>query len=1037
MNKFLQKCLWLLMFVAVSSSAQTLKITGKVTAKDDNGPLPGVSVVVKGTTTGTMTNGNGDFTITVPNKNSILTFSFIGYTKRESTIPANGNLIVSLDPDSRQLQEVVVTTALGIKRKAKELGYATQSVSGKDLTKSKPTNLAAGLSGKVAGLQINQANNQIDAGDQIRVVLRGNRSFVGNNQALLVVDGVTTDLSYMNSINPNDIESVNVLKGANAAALYGSAASNGVILVTTKKGQSEGGGSITFTNTTMLNKLSYFPKLQNQFGGGTDADAFGFPQFTPFENQNFGDRYDGSVRGIGRPLPDGSMQMVTYSDRANEKKDFFDTGLDEQNDLTYSGGDEKGSVFINAQRVDSKGTTPGDKSNRTSFRINGTRNYKNLSANYSIDYSQRNYNKSYNQVYNNVINTPSEIPLSQYSDLHSLYGDPNNFYNDYYQSPYQGLQLQRQNERKDALLGNLSLNYKVNDWLSLLVRGGISTSTIVGKYTQAAFTYSDFAKASGKAIAANNGQASESDYDQFKSRYNGDFLATFDKKLSKDFSLKFIAGAQYIDNSQQDIGVGASTLVIPDLYNVGNVLGVPNASESISHSRQFGVFGDLTLGYKDYLFLHATGREDTDSRLSKDNRSFFYPSVDASFIFTDAIPALKNNAILSSGKLRAGISKVYMVQIDPYTLQSTFATGSGFPYGNTAGFSVGNIVYDPNLKPEQTVAKEIGLDLGFLNNRITLETSYYYEVTKDQEIKTGINISNSTGFSNAVINTGSGINKGYEIAIAASPIVSLNNGFKWNMSINFSHNQNKATSLYQGLNQLSIGSSNYIVVGESYPRLLGTDYVRDPQGRVVVNGTTGLPSVANALKDFGQTNPKNIIGATTSFSFKNFTLSGTAELRSGAVFYNGIASTLDFSGVSYTSAEGGRERFVYPNSVIQTSPGVYTPNTNITTNTGGGGFWADGIRNNVMSNYVVSADFIKIRELSLNYDVPASFLRGIKFVKKASIALVGRNLFMFRPKSNIYTDPEINVGTDNAQGYNNLNQTPPTRIYGFTASITL
>lgn len=658
-----------------------------------------------------------------------------------------------------------------------------------------------------------------------------------------------------------------------------------------------------------------------------------------------------------------------------------------------------------------------------------------MTANYSFDYTQRNYDKSYAQVYNSVINTPSEIPLTAYKDLTSIYGDPNNYFNDYYPSPYQQLQQYRQNERKDALLGNLSLNYKATDWLNFMVRGGLSTYTTIGKYRQYAYNYSDFAKASGKSIAVNNTPSSTSDYDIFGSRYNGDFLATFNKKLSSDFNLKFIAGAQLTDRSSQQTGVSASTLVIPNLFNVSNVSGVPGASESTSHDRQVGVFGDLTVGYKDYLFLHATGRRDVDSRLGVNNRTFFYPSVDASFVFTDAIKALKNNDILSSGKVRASISKVYTVQIGAYALQSTFGTGSGFPYGSTAGFTVGNVVYDANLKPEQTVSKEIGLDLGFFHNRVTLEASAYTELTKDQEITTGINISNATGFSNAVINTGSGRTRGLEFAVSASPIVSVDNGFRWNFNINYAYNENKVISLYQGLDQLSIGSSNYIVVGKSYPQLLGTDYVKDPQGHVVVNGITGLPTVSGTLTDFGQTNPKHTLGVTTSFSLKNFTLAGTAELRNGAVVYNGFASTLDFSGISYTSAEASRERFVYPNSVIQTSPGVYVPNTNVTTNTGGGGFWADGIRDNVMANYVVSADFLKIRELSLGYDLPANILKRSKFIKKASIALVGRNLFMFRPKSNIYTDPEINIGTDNPQGYNNLNQTPPTRIYGFTASI--
>lgn len=1033
MNKFLQNCLWLLTLVAATASAQSIKVTGRVIAREDAAPLPGVSVVVKGTTIGVTTNGQGIFSLNVPSKNSVISFSFIGYIKKD-TVAKGSTLNVTLSPDSKQLQEVVVTTALGIKRKAKELGYATQTISAKDITTARPTNLAQGLTGKIAGLQITQANNQIDAGDQIRIVLRGNRSFVGNNQALLVVDGVTTATGYLNSLNPNDIESINVLKGANAAALYGSEASNGVIIVTTKHGNTDGGGSFTYTNSTMFNQISYLPKLQTQFGGGTNQDAFGFPEFTPYENQNFGDRFDGSTRAIGRPLADGTSQMVTYSNRSDEKRKFFDVGLDQQNDITYTGGDKNSSLLINVQHLDSKGTTPGDKANRTSARINGSRTIKNLTATYSFDYTQRNYDKSNAQVYNDVINTPAEIPLSNYKDLSSVWGNPNNFYNDYYYSPYFELANNRERNRKDALLGNLALSYKATDWLDLLVRGGLSTSTIVRKYTAGAFNYSDYAKSSGKSIAQNNVLPSESDYDEFNSRYNGDFLATFHKNI-KDFSFKLIAGAQLTDDQQQYVGVGASSLVIPGFNNVSNASGVPSAYEYNKRYRTFGWFGDLTVGYKDYLFLHASGRQDKDSRLAEGNRQFFYPSVDASFIFTDAIKALKNNSILSSGKLRASIAKVYTVQLDPYQLASTFSAGSGFPYNTVAGFTLDNIIVDPVIKPEQTVAKEIGLDLGFLHNRITLETSAYTELTSNQEIKTGINISNATGYSNTVINTGSGRTRGIEVAIAATPVISLHNGFRWNISANYSYNENKVTSVYQGLDQLSIGNNNYIILNRAYPQLVGTDYVRDPQGHVVVNSVTGLPTVANTLVDFGQTNPKHILGLSTSFSFKSFTLSGTAELRSGAYLYNGFASTLDFSGISYTSAETSRERFVYPNSVIQVSPGVYVPNTSVTTNSGGGSFWADGIRNNVMSNYVTSADFIKIRELSLAYDVPAKYLSGQKVIKKASIALVGRNLFMFRPKSNIYTDPEINANLDNAQGVNNLNQTPPTRLYGFTVSI--
>lgn len=1027
-----------LQFKPVSTASENAQINVSGTVTGNNGEsLPGVSVYIKGSKIGTNTNSSGKYTIAVPDPNAILVFTYLGYVTKE--VPVNGKTLlnVTLIEDSHQLGEVVVT-ALGIKRSAKELGYSTQQVNAKDLTQGRPTNLAAGLSGKVAGLQIVQTNNQIDAGDQIRVVLRGNRSFQGNNQALLVLDGIVVPLSYLNSINPNDVESVNTLKGANAAALYGSEASNGVLIVTTKKGVKDA-GQITYTNTTQLNQLAYFPKMQTQFGGGSGQDVYGFPQYTPYENQNFGDRFDGSLRPIGRTLPDGSIQMVPYSNRSNEKEKFFDTGIDEQNDLSFSSGNDKGSTYINVQRLDSKGYVPGDKSNRTAARFNGSRVFDKLRVDYNLNYTQKNYDKSYTQIYDNIINTPANIPITQYKDINSIYGNLNNFYNDYGLNPYFNLGYKRNTERRDDLLGNLTISYDATPWLNLTAKGGLTTYTRNGKFTQEAVNYSDFAHNSGKGIAnPQSSPATESDYSYFNSRMEGNFLATFNKKI-KDLSIRFIGGTQVIQKSTRSLSVGTNFLVIPDFYNIGYRAGDANVGESVSKDRQLGVYGDLTLGYKDYLYLHASGRNDWDSRLAPENRSFFYPSADVSFIFTEALPFLKNNKVLTFGKLRGGVAQVYAVQFSPYSLQATFDVGSGFPYGSTAGYSVGGTVYDPNLKPEKTLSTELGLELGFFNNRISLETSAYWEKTNDQEIINGINISNATGFTNAIINTGEGKNHGLEISMKGTPILSkTDRGITWNIGFNYSYNQNKAVSLYQGLPNLSIGNNNYIVKDQPYPVLMGNGFSKDPQGRTIVDPTTGFPVQSQTNILFGQTTPKNILGISTSVNFHSFTLSGTAEYRSGSVVYSGAGSTMDFSGISYGSASNGRERFVYPNSVIETSPGVFVPNTNITTRTGGIDYWAGSTtRYGVMENYVTSAAFWKLRELSLAYEVPAKYLKNVKFVKKASIALVGRNLFMFRPKTNMYSDPEFNATTDNAQGSNNLNQTPPTRIYGFTASITL
>lgn len=1022
--------------VVKTGAEQQIVVSGTVTSNTGEA-LPGVSVFVKGTKIGSSTDASGKYSIKVPDANSVLTFAYIGYTSKDVMVNGKSTVNVVLAEDNHQLGEVVVT-ALGIKRSAKELGYATQQINAKDLTQAKPTNLATGLSGKIAGLQIVQTNNQIDAGDQVRVVLRGNRSFQGNNQALLVLDGVVVPSSYLNSVNPNDVASVNILKGANAAALYGSEASNGVMIITTKKGSNDA-LEVTFTNTTQLDKLAYFPKMQTQFGGGSGQDVYGFPQYTPIENQNFGDRFDGSTRPIGRTLPDGTIQMVPYSNQAKEKENFFDTGVDEQNDLSISTGNDKGSTYINVQRLNNKGYVPGDFSNRTAARFNGSRIYKNLKVDYNLNYTQKNVDKSNFQIFNNIINTPANIPLTQYSDINSKYGSLDNYFNDYGLNPYYALQQSRNTERRDDLLGNLAISYDATPWLNLTARGGITTYTRNGKDIGQAYNYSDYATASGKSIAnPQNHPGTEDDYSYFNSRAEGNFLATAKKKFG-DISATLIGGVQSIQQSTRTLSVGTGFLVIPDFYNISYRSGDANVGEANTKYRRLGAFGDLTLGYKDYLYLHGSGRNDWDSRLSAENRSFFYPSADLSFIFTEAFKSLKNNNILTYGKIRAGSAKVYAVQFDPYQLQSTFDVGGGFPYGATAGYSVGNVVSEPNLKPEQTLSNEIGLELGFFHNRLSLESSAYWETTKDQEIIKGINISNATGFSNAIINSGSGENHGFELSMKGTPIISESGrGVTWNLGFNYSYNNNKATSIYQGLPNLSIGNDNYIVQGQSYPQLMGNGFQKDPQGRTIIDPTTGFPKLSATNVDFGQTTPKNILGISTSVNYRNFTLAGTAEYRSGSVVYSGAGSTMDFSGISYGSATGGRERFVYPNSVIETSPGVFTPNTNITTRTGGIDYWAGSTtRYGVMQNYVTSAAFWKLRELSLAYEVPAKYLQRTKFIKRASLALVGRNLFMIRPKSNMYSDPEFNATTDNAQGSNNLNQTPATRIYGFTASITL
>ena len=1060
--------LLIVLFVFISGYtllAQTIVITGTVTSSvQGEGAIPGVTITVKGTTVGAITDVNGKYSVTAPQNATSLIFSYIGMKKQEVEIAGRKVIDIVMEPDLLGLNEVVVT-AFGIKRQAKELGVATAQVSDKTLTQAGISNVVNGLTGKVSGLQINTVNNGVNP--DTRITLRGNRHFLASNQALVVLDGVPVSATYLNSINPNDIQSVNILKGASASALYGNDASNGVLVISTRRG-SGNVPVIKISNTTTFEQISYLPKLQTRFGSGSGEDTSNSDPnytfwigpdrntdaYTSYENQSYGPEFNGQQVILGGVLVDGSYQTVKYSAVPNGKKKFFNTGISTQNDVSYSVGDDKNSFYLSAQDVKTTGTIPGDKNRRSGVRVAGSRTTGIFHADYTLGYTQTNTSTSgleyYSEwpVYWNVLNTPAQVDLTNYKDVdNGKFANNNGYFNAYYPNPYWQTVHSRYNTRVDNLLGSGLFVLSPAKWIDVSYRAGVTYTGTNATFFKDGVIYNDYMRTDpwGAGSIATSSPYSGRSYDRIYNQIilTGDLLVQLNHKIG-DFTGKMILGNSMYSNKYRYLEVRNNGIVIPNLYNVANRTGEPGATETLQNRNSMGVFADLTLGYKDFVFVHASARNDWDSRLTKANRSFFYPGVDASIVLSEAIPSLKDYSVLSYAKIRGSWSKTGQISLnDWYATLPSFATAQGFPYGTTTGYVLSNatptstILSNPLLRPELTREIEAGLELAFFKSRIGFDISAYKSNTKDQTIPA--TISYATGYNSAYINAGELQTEGIETDLKLTPLLNLGD-FAWNLTLSYTYNTSKVISILPGLNELAIGDVSYAEVGMQFPAIKVTDFVRDPQGRIVVDKQTGLPSVSPASNIMGHGNPNNNFGITTNFTFKGFSLNAVAEYRSGNVIDNWVGNRLDFTGTSWHSAQNGRQDYVIPNTVINNGTAdnpVYVVNTNVITRNAGRLLWTNSPLYTQQSGYLTSAAFWKLREVSLNYEIPVKNILG-GVIKAAQIGIVGRNLIMLRPSSNVWTDPEFNTqnGNSNAVGFTNEFQTPPTRIYGFSVKLT-
>jgi TonB-linked SusC/RagA family outer membrane protein len=999
--------------------AQNFLINGKVLDMQGDA-LIGANIMLKGTSIGTISDSNGDFSLQAKS-GDVLIISFLGFHSREVLVSSATSLSIQLEEDQNYLAEVVVVGALGVERSSREMGGSAQVVNNEQLNQGKTINPILGLTSKVAGLRINMYDSKVDP--QVQITMRGTRSMSrtagidgrGSNEPLYVVDGVP--LPTIGRLNPNDIASITVLKGANAAALYGSEGVNGAIMITTKKGNSQR-GEIRFSNTTTFSNVYLLPPAQREYGQGNNGI------YDPVQYESWGPKFDGSMKDFGLPLPNGEQPQLKYAAPSKDNRlDLFKTGVNVQNDLSFSGGDKNSTYFLSAQDVRIKGIIPGDESSRSGFRFNGSRKFGKLNTSYNFNYVAFKKNTTPDGPWVGAYRYPANFDFDMVKDWKDPLspGNPLNYFTSqgsWLRNPYFLIGSIRDEVSQNTINGKVELDYEVTPWMKAIYR--------LGLYNLAEDARSSTRKFEGPGTRNTNG--SVTDATTSYNRINSDFMLIFNKKFDK-ISTRLLVGQNVRMDDKKAVSVGATNLLYPDVFNPGSRTGELTGGTTITQYRSMAAYGELTVGYNNYLFVSLTGRNDWVSVLNPENRSYFYPGVSTSVMLNEAINVLKKSDNISYFKVYSSYNKTGNVTLLPYQLNNSYSQINGFPYGNVVGFVPSSTSPNPNIQPEFVRSFEIGTQLGFWNNRLNVEFNYIHSDSRGQIFNA--TTSRVTGYSSARVNAGKLTNDIREFVINGDVI--SNNTVNWNIGFNVAYTNNRVEELYEGLTSINNFRQSYAVIGQKYPTLLVSDYKRDSEGRVVVDATTGDPIVASESTTLGTLIPPYQMGISSVLSFKGFTLSAQFDWRKGGWMYSEIIPAMYAAGTHPATVEYGREPFVYPNSVIETSPGVFTPNTELKTSDGGRAFWSK--QGEVQINTAAKSDFFKLRELSLVYTIPTHVLGIDNIIRSATIGFVGTNLFIIRDKDNQIGDPEYLY--NNTDGYSSFRQVPPYRTYGFTLNVTL
>ena len=1034
MKRHILLCLTLLLtFAGGELWAQQRTVSGTVTSVEDGTTLPGVNVVLQGTTNGAVTDVDGKYSITVPQEGGTLVFTFIGLETLEAEIGARSVVDVQMAADVQQLSEVIVT-GYGIERAAAEVTYQTEKIDAVTLMRGQQTVPAAGLVGKVAGLQINVQNNGVNP--QAQILLRGLRSISSNNEAMIVIDGSVATLGAFNDLNPADIQSIDVLKGPSIGALYGSRASNGAIMVTTKTGKPAGTFTVGLNSSLTFEEVAFMPTFQTENGIGWDG------YYEPIENTNWGPRFDGQPRRIGPDFPDDyplADQYVPYAPIKDNVKDFYERGTTFQNTVYLSGGDETSAFYFSYGREEAKGIVPDDEYSSNSFRFNASKKIGKLSLSLASSYFDdetsvvgSSIGDQDRPLYWFILNTPANIPLTSYKDWQNplSYAHADNYYNAYYQNPYWAIGTNRDNDKTNRLFATVNTSYDITDKLNLSGRLGINRVAGLGKNWRDAQTYNAELQPSHSAVSS-----FVEDYEFQDLELNGNVMLSGKFKLSKDIAFEPIVGAAFISTDNRSSLIRANNLSIPGFYDISNGTGELIPSVDQATRRTYGFFGDFTFGYKSWLYLNLAGRQDYTSTLPADNNGYFYPAASLSFVASEAFPSIVENGVLSS--LKATVTKAIVYNdLGVYQLNERYFQPDYFPMGDLNGFEATRTVVDANIKKEKLDTWEFGLNLGLLDDRFYFDAVYYETITTDNIVPTTPSF--ASGATRYLTNIGKMTNKGYEFTLGGNLLRA--GDFSWDFNVNYTHWETVVNSIKDDLKEVAVDNygtyGTFAIVGKAFPQIKAQSYVRDPQGRVVVNPSTGVPLIGEVLPH-GKTTPDHIVGASSELSYKGISLSATVDYRSGHIYYSQGFDAMEFTGRSVESVSADRQDFVFPNSSYETAEG-FVANTNIPVAGARMNFWQNQY-NEIKENYVKDATAFKIREVALNYTLPASVLSKIGFVNKLTVGLVSRNTFTRLAPGPVFSDPEFrNTRPEddaNGIGIGGYFQTPPTRSYGVNLNV--
>ena len=1061
-----------LLFASIGlATAQTLTVTGKVVAEKDGQPVAGAYVLVNGTTLGTITNENGEFGIrSVPADAKEIIVSFLGYSTASAPVQAEPLKIVMYE-DATYLEETIVT-ALGISRSEKAIGYAATKVDGDEIAASRNANALDALQGKVAGLQIQATSS--DPGSANSVTIRGFSSINNSNQPLYVVDGVPLQNGTLTSqghsistagianIAPDDIASMTILKGAAATALYGSRASNGVIVITTKTGKKEDGKNFTlsYNGGMQFRQVSLLPEMQNKWGQGWNGAQ------TFIENGSWGPALDGSLQVYG-PIWNNSQKYHTYDSKVKNVEEFFDLGISHNHNVSLSGvsRDKSMTYFLSYSHTSDNGIMPTDKDmyKRNTISMRNTYDaakWLKVSSSFNFANSATDIVGSYQgtSVIDGLLEMPRDMSIVDLKDLSDPFNTPEAYLTPYgITNPYWAMENNYNHTNSKQMFGKVQADFKPLDFLTFTYRFGFDYSDYDFKSGTPQIELDDalINEDYGYAPSSMNANGAVSNRYYRSADINHDFMVNFNKTFAQKLDINAVAGVNVWERNYTYMDGATENLTFhTGFWDLSNGSTKSVLSETQMRRRLIGLFGDVTLGWDNMLFLNLTARNDWSSTLPIGNNNYFYPGATLSWVFTELFP----NKVLTFGKARLAYGKTGN-DAGAYMTSAKFVQGYAdgyyqsdiisFPMNGTNAFLSSTTIGSQSLRPEMTSEFEVGLNLQFFDGRIGLDAAYYNRTTSDQIFT--LPVDPATGYSSMVTNFGQVRNRGVELLLSTTPVHTRN--FRWDLDVNFALNKNKVLSMPESLeggkvtiNGFAAGDDAVYMYAE-VGKPLGTLYTYLPKkvtdenspyfGAPIVD-VNGQPVIGDEVEFTGlDVNHKWTGGVTTSFSFYGVTLSATLDARVGGTMFSRTKNLMQFTGNSVITGYNERRPFIIPNSVVDAGDGTYVPNTVPIQQTDGSYQdyfdlygWGNG-----GTSYLLDRSFAKLRNVSITWDLPKKWLNKAHIAGLSLSAFVN-NAFVWTASDNYYIDPETTTeGPDLDGAFGELYTNPSNRIYGFNLNI--